>query len=79
MLGGKPLAIVSGVRCPPHNAAVDGARRSRHQSGEAADIRTGLVTVTMAKKAGFTGIGVKGRWVTHVDVRRVKEAQVWTY
>lgn len=78
-LGGKPLVIVSGLRCPPHNRAVQGASRSRHQSGEGADLQEGKVSEADARAAGFTGIGRKGRWVTHVDVRQSKEAVVWDY
>lgn len=79
IIGDKPIAIVSGVRCPPHNTAVDGGSRSRHQSGEAADLRPGLVRRSEAVSAGFTGIGTKGAWVTHVDVRRATEPVFWTY
>lgn len=79
VIGGKPLVIVSGLRCPPHNRAVDGALRSRHQSGEAADIPAGLVRRAQAERAGFTGIGLKGEWVTHVDVRISKAVVVWHY
>jgi zinc D-Ala-D-Ala carboxypeptidase len=78
-IGDKPLRIVSGLRCPPRNEAVSGASRSAHCWGGAADIPPGLVTVTLAKKIGFTGIGHKGRWVTHVDVRISREAVVWEY
>lgn len=78
-IGGKPIVIVSGLRCPPRNAAVGGALRSRHQAGEAADIRPGLVRRSDAISAGFTGIGMKGSWVTHVDVRRAREPVVWQY
>lgn len=78
-LEGKPLGIVSGVRCPPHNVKVGGASRSRHCSGEAADIASGLVTEAQARAAGFKGIGLTGRWVTHVDVRRTQTAVVWRY
>lgn len=78
-IGGKPLRIVSGLRCPPHNSAVNGARRSRHQSGEAADIPSGLVTVRQARNVGFKGIGTKGQWVVHVDVRVSREAVHWQY
>lgn len=77
--GGKPLVIVSGVRCPPRNAAVGGAPRSRHQAGEAADIPEGYATRSQAVRAGFTGIGTKGKWVTHVDVRRAREPVFWRY
>lgn len=34
---GEPLGILSGYRCPVHNANVGGATRSMHMSGKAAD------------------------------------------
>jgi uncharacterized protein YcbK (DUF882 family) len=76
----RPVPIVSGVRCCPHNAAVGGAKRSQHVHGLAADIPRDLgVTVKQAKMNGFTGIGVRAGIVVHVDVRATREAQVWTY
>jgi uncharacterized protein YcbK (DUF882 family) len=36
---GKPIQVTSGVRCERHNRRVNGARRSKHLTGEAADIR----------------------------------------
>lgn len=78
-LKGKPLTIVSGLRCPPHNNAVGGASRSRHCSGEAADINPGQVREAQARAAGFKGIGLKDGWVTHVDVRRSQEVVTWQY
>lgn len=78
-LGGKPLRILSGLRCPPHNRAVGGASRSRHQSGEAADLVTGQVKERQARSAGFTGIGLKDGWVVHVDVRRTRDTVTWQY
>lgn len=79
VLGDKPVVIVSGLRCPPHNRAVGGASRSRHQSGEGCDIRSGIVKRAQAERAGFTGIGLKDGWVVHVDVRQTKRPVVWTY
>lgn len=35
---GKPIAILSGYRCPDHNRHVGGVPHSPHVSGEAADI-----------------------------------------
>ncbi|MDR1020422.1 MAG: peptidase M15 [Synergistaceae bacterium] len=35
---GRPVVITSGYRCPRHNAAVGGARRSLHLTGRAADM-----------------------------------------
>ena len=68
---GRPIVIVSGYRSPSHNRAVGGARRSYHLLGRAADLRSGVVTVDQALAAGFGGIGRCGKWVVHVDDRRV--------
>lgn len=66
----RPLPIVSGYRCPTHNARVGGAPRSQHLLGRAADIPPGLVSERQARQVGFTGIGINAaRWVVHVDVR----------
>lgn len=35
---GKPITIVSGLRCRQHNANVDGVENSQHMYGEAADV-----------------------------------------
>ena len=35
---GVPITVVSGLRCPQHNAAVGGVPDSQHMYGEAADI-----------------------------------------
>lgn len=35
---GKPVTIRSGLRCSRHNAAVGGAKNSKHKAGKAADI-----------------------------------------
>lgn len=64
-----PLTIVSGHRCPDHNAAVGGAPDSRHIHGDAADIPAGRATRIQAEACGAVGIGVRGGWVVHVDVR----------
>jgi uncharacterized protein YcbK (DUF882 family) len=75
--GGRPLRIVSGVRCVPHNRAVGGASGSKHLEGIAADIPEGYATTEEAARAGFTGIGSRGRWAIHVDVRRSPAR--WSY
>jgi len=67
--GGKPLHIVSGHRCPFWNRSVGGAGGSQHKLGTAADLPAGYCTVAQATAAGFKGIGTKGPWATHVDVR----------
>lgn len=75
---GRPLRIVSGYRSPSTNRAVGGARRSQHLYGRAADIPFGYCTPAQARAAGFTGIGVRGRYAVHVDVRPGPPA-TWQY
>lgn len=74
-----PLRIVSGHRCQWWNRHpdVNGAANSRHVVGDAADIPEGYATTAQAEAAGFTGIGSKGRWAIHVDVRPGRAR--WTY
>lgn len=74
---GKPLYIVSGFRCPWWNTRVGGAPRSQHKLGTAADIPAGYCTADQAAQAGFHGIGTKGRWAVHVDVRATPAR--WVY
>ncbi len=74
---GRPLVIVSGYRCPVHNANVGGRPSSIHLLGGAADIEHGYATLVQAERAGFTGIGTRGHWVRHVDVRPRRAR--WTY
>jgi uncharacterized protein YcbK (DUF882 family) len=76
---GQPLNIVSGYRSPTTNAAVGGAQESQHLKGWAADIPEGYATVDQALRAGFTGIGSKGKWAVHVDVRDTPTVERWTY
>lgn len=75
---GRPLHVVSGYRCPTHNRAVGGASRSRHLMGDAADLAFGYATVAQAEAAGFTGIGRRGPYAVHVDVRPGRPAR-WSY
>lgn len=86
------IGVVSGYRCPLHNAAVDGADGSQHLYGTAADvsIRDGLASVRRLDL--FSGIGSKvvaPHRVTHVDRRdvgghntthgTVNRPTLWTY
>ena len=75
--GDRPLKIVSGYRSPAHNRAVGGKPRSQHLVNKAADIPEGYATVAQAERAGFTGIGNKGAWAVHVDVRPTRAR--WSY
>lgn len=71
---GFALPISSGARCPTHNAAVDGAKASKHIEGIAVDIRVIKMTndqkYTLLKAvlaAGFT-VGVRAD-ILHIDSR----------
>lgn len=73
-LGDHPIKIVSGFRCQRHNAAVGGAKSSKHLLGKAADIIVQGIT------PGAVYAFIAGRWMdkfgvgsydsfTHIDVR----------
>jgi uncharacterized protein YcbK (DUF882 family) len=74
----RPIPILSGYRCPIHNTAVGGAPRSQHLLGKAADIPASIASLTQAKAAGFTGIGISNGRAVHVDVRSGPRV-VWHY
>lgn len=76
--GDKPMTVVSGYRSPEYNKTVGGAGDSRHMHNDAADIPSGYATRAQAERAGATGIGYKGKWVIHVDVRPGAGA-TWSY
>jgi len=67
---GRPLRIVSGYRCEPHNRAVGGSKGSQHLSGRAADVPGGYADVQAWWREGAVGIGVRDGQVVHVDTRR---------
>ncbi len=80
---GRPVAIVSGHRCPHRNRKVGGATRSRHLSGDASDVGGHLTLDQVKSLKLFTGIGYSrssGR-VLHVDSRPGNPASptVWAY
>lgn len=75
---GKPVAIVSGYRCPVHNRAVKGATYSQHMLGSAADIRVPGLTLDRAYYLGAVGVGTKDGLAVHVDVRDGARA-AWRY
>ncbi len=79
---GRPLIINSGYRYPELNQAVGGAARSRHQAGQAVDIRSeGVSALRLAELAleemgCDIGIGL-GQHSIHVDVRGTLAS--WAY
>lgn len=70
---GQPVTVTSGSRCPPHNARVGGAPRSKHLTGRAADIQVRMVTpkaVADFIEAEFNPGGLAAySSFTHVDTR----------
>lgn len=75
---GKPLQIVSGYRCPIHNRAVGGKTDSQHVYGAACDVPSGTLSPAEASALGAVGVGRKGQWAIHVDVRDGLAAS-WSY
>lgn len=74
--GPERILILSGYRCPQHNAGIGGAGKSQHVTGKAADIRIeGLTLLQMYERAlkvpAFRdgGIGLYDTDFMHVDVR----------
>lgn len=72
---GQPMQANSMYRCPTHNAAVGGKLSSWHTKGRAIDIGWSnmpggekLALVELARKHGFTGIGIHRDFV-HLDDR----------
>ena len=79
-----PVTVISGYRHPRYNAmpAVGGARYSRHQSGQAADVWSASATTLEMARAAVEAMGCAigiglGENTIHVDVRGYLET--WTY
>jgi uncharacterized protein YcbK (DUF882 family) len=71
-LGNLAIRITSGWRDPITNSRVGGATRSRHLTGEAADIVVdGLTPEAVQVKLNFTWLGGLGygSTFTHLDIR----------
>lgn len=70
---GEPVYVNSGIRCAAHNAAVGGAKDSRHLYGDAADIRCNGKTPEQLYEIADEifcdgGVGLYN-WGIHVDDR----------
>lgn len=74
-LGGVPLHINSGYRCPTYNAKIGGAKASQHMQGTAADLSSRSVSpaqiAAAAEKVSAFKNGGIGRYAyfTHTDIR----------
>ncbi len=79
---GIPLSILSGYRYPALNQDVEGAGKSQHQAGRAADITANGVTplelarLALEELGPDIGLGL-GKGSLHVDVRG--ETASWVY
>jgi len=79
-----PFVVVSGYRCPKHNAEVGGVPDSAHTKGMAADIRCEnssdrFIMIEAARAAGIKRIGI-GENFLHFDIDPSKPQRVmWTY
>ena len=71
---GAPLTVLSGYRCPSHNAEVGGVPNSQHVDGTAADLTYDGIDVDelaqIAEDCGADGIGKYwSQGFVHVDTR----------
>jgi uncharacterized protein YcbK (DUF882 family) len=66
---GGPIMIHSGYRCPKHNAAVGGEKKSKHMLGLAADISSEISMAELEKlcETEFNRLGIAKTFI-HCDV-----------
>ncbi len=66
-----PVTVLSGYRCPQHNAKVGGASSSQHVYGSACDVEPKVKTAAVTRRRRFAGVGFQGSTglVRHVDRR----------
>ena len=77
------MRIVSGFRCPKHNAAEGGKQFSQHLCGLAADIECTsdadrLELLSLLISNGFPRLGV-GRSIIHADIGTITGPLLWVY
>lgn len=65
---GRPLRVVSGVRCQAHNRSVGGSPTSQHIQARAADVPAGYATADAWHAWGAVGVGLRRGKVVHVDI-----------
>lgn len=85
-VGREAVTIVSGYRSPTYNEKIAGAKKSKHMTAEATDIRIKGYTpkvlfgkVYQWARAGelkFKGMGLYDGWI-HVDVRQEDKITTW--
>lgn len=80
-ISGIPYVIMSGYRCPRHDAEVDG--KGNHDKGTASDIEcnTGLERLKILNgllTAGFKRIGI-GKTFIHADCTPGRPNSIWLY
>lgn len=71
----KPIKILSGFRCEPHNRNEKGSENSQHCKGLATDIIVeGITPEEVASTADFLNFGGVGSYktFTHIDSRKGK-------
>jgi uncharacterized protein YcbK (DUF882 family) len=73
---GETIGISSGYRCPTHNKAVGGAKKSLHVEGRAADIWAKDMDRLHMQALLFFPTVVKGTGFLHVDDGRPRS---WAY
>ena len=79
---GAPFIVTSAYRSPPHNRAVGGAKKSRHLTAEAFDIRMDnhdpYAFQDAAREIGFNGFGhYPKQGFMHIDARAQSQAAMW--
>ncbi len=85
VLGNLPMHVLSGYRCPPHNAEIGGAKASKHLKGEATDFTHARLTPrqVQAKLRRAWGAGKLvhglGESATYTHVDRGDRIARWYY
>lgn len=80
LFAGRQLRVLSGYRCPAHNAREGGAPRSRHLVGDAADVlENGLLDGPRRGYPVWTGEELRGRVLAAIAAGVLPEGGVGTY